>query len=40
MRAQSEMMRLVGLAVITGDVVYYLVPTWYTRLLVTGKPLV
>ena len=26
-----------GLAVITGDVVYYLVPTWYPRFLVTGK---
>ena len=38
--AQSGKMRPVGLAVITGDVVYYLVPTGYTRLLVTGKPFV
>ena len=35
--AQSWKMRPVGLAVITGDVVYYLVPTWYPRFLVTGK---
>ena len=39
-RAQSEMMRPVGLAVITGAIVYYLVPTWYTRFLVTDKPFV
>ena len=35
--AQGGKMRPVGLAEITGAVVYYLVPTWYTRLLVTGK---
>ena len=38
--AQSWKMSPVGLAVITGAVVYYLVPTWYTRFLVTGKPFV